>query len=162
LSASIGETIDKISFLIFELSNPVLQELGFVTALKKYLAEELQQKHEIAFKLEADEQLTIQHEEIRNSLFRVTKELLTNIIKHAQARNVNVSVHKRQNQIRIIIQDDGVGFDTVKACPDSSGLSRFGLFSIREQLENLGGHFAIESEPGRGAKATIVVPLEKN
>jgi PAS domain S-box-containing protein len=161
LSASIGETIDKVSFLIFELSNPVLQELGFVTAMKKHLAEEIQQKHGIEFKLEADEQLNIPHEEIKNSLFCISKELLTNIVKHAQARNVKVSVHKRQNQIHIVIQDDGVGFDTAKVYSDTLGLSRFGLFSIREQLENLGGHFAIESEPGRGTTATIVVPLEK-
>jgi PAS domain S-box-containing protein len=162
LSASIGETIDKISFLIFELSNPVLRELGFVMALKKHLAEEIQQKHKIAFKLEADEQLNIPHEEIKNSLFRITKELLTNIVKHAQAHNVNVSVHKRQNQIRIVIQDDGVGFDTAKVYSDAPGLSRFGLFSVREQLENLGGQFAIESEPHQGTKATLVVPLEKD
>jgi signal transduction histidine kinase len=54
-----------------------------------------------------------------------------------------------------------VGFETAKVYSDTLGLSRFGLFSIREQLENLGGHFAIESEPGRGTTATIVVPLEK-
>ena len=161
-SGAMSELIEKANSLTFQLSNPVLQELGLVLALKKHLTEEVQKKHGIAFELEGDEQLSLQDEEIKNSLFRISRELLLNIVKHAQAHNVKVSICKRRSQIRIVIQDDGVGFDSNDVSSKVLRTRRFGLFSIREQLEHLGGDFAIESEPGRGTAATVVVPLGEN
>ncbi|MCH7559234.1 MAG: PAS domain S-box protein, partial [Planctomycetes bacterium] len=76
---AIGETIEQADSLTFELSNPVLRQLGFVIALEKYLTEEIRQKHGIAFELESDEQLGTLQDEIKNCLFRVTRELLTNV-----------------------------------------------------------------------------------
>jgi len=157
----IGETIEQADSLTFELSNPVLRQLGFVIALEKYLTEEIQQKHGIEYELEGDEQLGTLSDEIKNCLFRVTRELLTNVVKHAHARKVKVSARESQSQIYVRVQDDGVGFKESQARSKVSKTARFGLFSIREQLEYLGGHLEIESEPGRGTKATVTVPLTK-
>ncbi len=76
----------------------------------------------------------------------------------AQARKVKVSAHESQSQIYVRVQDDGVGFKESQASSKVSQTARFGLFSIREQLEYLGGHLEIESGPGRGTTATVVVP----
>jgi signal transduction histidine kinase len=160
ISESIGETIDKVNALTFKLSNPVLRELGFVKALQKHLVEEVQEKYGIAFELEADEQLSIEQEEVKNSLFRMSKELLMNVVKHAQARSVKVSVHKKQNQIHLVIRDDGLGFDIAEDHSQVYRTSKFGLFSIREQLEGLGGSLSIESEPGKGTTAMVLVPFD--
>jgi len=157
----IGETIEQADSLTFELSNPVLHQLGFVIALEKYLTEEIRQKYGIEYELEGDEQLSTFPDEIKNCLFRVTRELLTNVVKHAQARKVKVSARESQGQIYVRVQDDGVGFEESQAGSKVSQTARFGLFSIREQLEYLGGHLEIESEPGRGTKATVTVPLTK-
>jgi len=157
----IGETIEQADSLTFELSNPVLRQLGFVIALEKYLTEEIRQKHGIEYELEGDEQLGTMHDEIKNCLFRVTRELLTNVVKHAHARKVKVSARESQSQIYVRVQDDGVGFKESQAGSKVSETARFGLFSVREQLEYLGGHLEIESEPGRGTAATVVVPLTK-
>jgi PAS domain S-box-containing protein len=159
---AMSDLIEQADSLMFELSNPVLRQLGLVVALKKHLAEEVQKRHGIAFELEGDDGLNIPHEEIKNSLFRISRELLMNVVKHAQARNVKVSIHERHSWLRIVIQDDGVGFDSGKVHSEVFRTSRFGLFSIREQLEHLGGTFAIESEPGRGTTATVVVPLRED
>lgn len=159
---AMSELIEKADSLTFELSNPILHQLGLVVALEKHLIEEVQKRHGIVCELEGDEGLRIPDEEIKSALFRISRELLTNIIKYAQARNVKVSIHKRQSQLHIVIQDDGVGFDSKKVSSEVFRTKRFGLFSIREQLEHLGGSFAIESEPGRGTTATVVVPLEDN
>jgi len=156
---AIGEMIGEAESLTFALSNPVLRELGLVTALKKYLAEELQGKHGIAFELEDGQKLSIASDEINSCLFRVSRELLMNVVKHAHARKVKVSLGKGRNRIWIRIQDDGEGFKDVEAGPEGSRTSRFGLFSVREQLEYLGGDLKIESERGRGATVTVVVPL---
>ncbi len=158
----IGETIEQADSLTFELSNPVLRQLGFVIALEKYLTEEIRQKHGIEYELQSDKQLSTLPDEIKNGLFRVTRELLTNVVKHAHARKVKVSARESQGQIYVRVQDDGVGFKESQAGSKVSQTARFGLFSIREQLEYLGGHLEIESEPGRGTKATMVVPLTKN
>jgi PAS domain S-box-containing protein len=159
---AMSELIDQFDALIYELSNPVLRELGLVMALKKHLAEEVQQKYGIAFKLEGDERLSIPNEELKSCLFRVSRELLMNVVKHAQASNVKVSIHKMRSRIRIVIQDDGVGFDSNEVSSEVFRTSRFGLFSIREQLEHLGGNFEIESKPGQGTTVTVVVPLGEN
>jgi len=157
----IGETIEQADSLTFELSNPVLRQLGFVIALEKYLTEEIRQKYGIVYELEADGQLSTLSDEIKNCLFRVMRELLTNVVKHAHASKVKVSARESQSQIYVRVQDDGVGFKESLAGAEVSQTTRFGLFSIREQLEYLGGHLEIESEPGRGTTATVVVPLTK-
>lgn len=154
---TIGETILYVESMTFELSNPILHEFGFVAALEKYLATEIGGKHGIAFALDADESLDPLAEEIRACLFRVTRELLTNVIKHAQAKKVKVAVRKSQDEIRVTIQNDGVGFEPAKSKGEAAGAVRFGLFSVREQLEHLGGRLILESKPGRGTVATVVV-----
>ncbi len=100
-------------------------------------------------------------DDIKNCLFRVSRELLTNIVKHARARTIRVSVRRSRGRVRLSIQDDGVGFQDAKAGSKISATSGFGLFSVREQLEHLGGRFEIESGSGRGTTATAVVPLRK-
>ena len=82
------------------------------------------------------------------------RELLINIIKHAKASKVKVSVSKVDEQICVIIEDDGVGFEPAKLAMNTG----FGIFSIRERLEQLAGHLEIESEPGRGTKITMTAP----
>jgi PAS domain S-box-containing protein len=159
--AGIGETIEKADSLTFELSNPVLRELGFVAALERYLDEEIRQKHGIVYELRSDEHLSKLTEEIKNCLYRVTRELLTNVVKHAHAHKIKVSAQKSQSQICVVIQDDGVGFKYSEVGAEISQTARFGLFSVREQLEYLGGNLEIESEPGQGTTAKVVVPLTK-
>jgi signal transduction histidine kinase len=70
---------------------------------------------------------------------------------------VKVSVRKSRGKIRVTVRDDGIGFKPEGVTGDGSGTVRFGLFSVREQMEHLDGHLAIESTPGRGTTATLVV-----
>ena len=154
---TLGETIRKAESLTFELSNPILREFGFVPALEEYLAAEIRGKHGITFELDADNRSLSLRDDVNACLYRITRELLNNVVKHARAQKVRVSVHKDQDQIHIVVQDDGVGFEPVKVREEDSRMIRFGLFSIREQLEHLGGRLLIESKPGQGTVATIVV-----
>jgi signal transduction histidine kinase len=158
---AIGETIEEAESLTFALSNPVLNQFGFVAALEKYLAEEIQKKYGIKCQLKSNEQLGKLNDEIETCLFRVTRELLTNVIKHAHASKIIVRVHKSGGKIRVTVQDNGVGFKDSQAGSGASETTRFGLFSVREQLEYLGGNIGITSKPGRGTTAMIVVPLRE-
>jgi PAS domain S-box-containing protein len=160
ISEAVGETIQRAESLTFELSNPILRDFGLVAALEKYLDEEIHQKHGISYDIRSNKQLGTLQEELKTVLFRIAKELLTNVVKHAQASNISVSIRKHNQKMCVKIQDDGIGFKVTNADSKTPEAMRFGLFSIREQLDHLGGSLSIESEPGRGTAATAVVPLD--
>jgi two-component system sensor histidine kinase UhpB len=157
VAETISETIRMAESLTFELSNPILREFGFVSALEKYLSTEIKDKHGIDFELDVTEPLGTLQEDIKTCLFRVACELLTNVVKHAKAQKVKVSVRKKHDVLYLTIQDDGVGFDPAKLTGRDSRAVRFGLFSIREQLEHLGGILTIESSPGRGTMVMVII-----
>jgi PAS domain S-box-containing protein len=156
----LGDIIRETRTLTFELSSPILYELGFETAVTEWLDEQIREKHGIQTEFRDDGQPKSLDDDISALLFRNVRELLINIVKHAKARKVKVSVSRVDEQICVIIKDDGVGFEPAKI----GSKTGFGIFSIRERLEQLDGHLEIESEPGRGSKFTMTAPLkvEKN
>jgi signal transduction histidine kinase len=156
----IDRIIEDIHSLTFELRNPVLHELGLTAAIEKYLAEEIQEKHGIRFELNSDLKGRELTETICGCLYRNTRELLVNVVKHAQAHQIKVRIYKSADHIHICVEDDGAGFDTDRIASLPTRTEGFGLFSIREQLEYLGGNVLIESRAGHGTKVTMTVPLK--
>jgi PAS domain S-box-containing protein len=158
---SIGQTIQDTRTLTFDLSSPVLYELGFETAVSEWLADQIQKKHGIAVEFEDDGKPKPLDDDVRVLLFRDVRELLINVVKHANAHKVKVSIKKLGNQICVTVEDDGVGFDPAQVASTAAKKGEFGLFSIRERLEGLGGHIQIDSAPGRGCKVTMTAPLKQ-
>jgi signal transduction histidine kinase len=99
--------------------------------------------------------------DISSLLFRNVQELLINVIKHSQANKVKVYSRRVNNQIQVSVEDDGVGFDVLELDSKPSRTGGFGLFSIRERLEHIGGRFEIESRPGHGTKVKLTAPLKE-
>jgi signal transduction histidine kinase len=99
-------------------------------------------------------------EDVRSVLYRNARELLTNVIKHAAANTVSVRMETAGNELRITVEDDGVGFDPEAPAPTSDREGGFGLFSIRERMADLGGSLQIVSAPGKGCRATLIAPLD--
>lgn len=152
----LNNIIQDTRTLTFDLSSPILYELGFEKAVAEWLDEQIRKKHDIQTEFQDDGQIKLLDDDVSAILFRNVRELLMNIIKHAKASKVTVSVSKADEQICVIIEDDGVGFE-----PDKLALNTgFGIFSIRERLEQLAGCLDIESEPGRGTKITMTVQLK--
>ena len=158
---SIGQTIQDTRTLTFDLSSPVLYELGFEMAVSEWLTEQIQKKHGITVEFEADGEAKPLNDDIRVLLFRDVRELLINVVEHAEAHKVKVSIKKLGKQICVTVKDNGVGFDPVEVLSMAAKKGEFGLFSIRERLERLGGHLEIESKPGCGCKVTMMAPLKK-
>lgn len=157
--SEIDTMIDNVRSLTFELSNPVLTELGLEAALERHLVREIRDMHGIAFELHKCEQLGPLDEDISMCLFRSVRELLNNVLKHARAQKVSISLDKADDNIVITVNDDGVGFDSAAVASKINAGGGFGLFSIREQLESFAGKLKVESSPGRGSSFTIIVPL---
>ena len=158
---SIGQTIQDTRTLTFDLSSPVLYELGFETAVSEWLTNQIQKKHGITVEFEDDGEPKPLDDDVRILLFRDVRELLTNVVKHAQTKKVKVSIRKVGSEIHISVEDDGWGFDTKKVAATAVREGGFGLFSIRERLEQLGGRLEIESAPGCGCKITMTAPLKQ-
>lgn len=155
----IDQAIQSTKSLTFELSPPVLHELGLELALE-WLAERIQQQYGIAIDFENDRQPKPLDDDVQILLFQVTRELLVNVIKHAQAQNARVSICRDCDNIRLSVEDDGAGFDTSKIVSDPISTGKLGFFSIRERINHIQGDLEIQSELGHGSRITIVVPLK--
>ena len=143
--------------LTFELSPPILYELGLGAALE-WLGEQLREEG-IKVKFSVREDSPDLDETAKVLLFQCARELVANVRKHAHASHVALSQVVHDNSIVISIQDDGKSFD-LKSVVDASGKnSSFGLLSVRERLQQVGGMLALVSKPGVGTTATISVPL---
>ena len=158
---NIGQIIRDTRSLTFDLSSPILNELGLEAAVAEWLDVQVWEKHGIETEFIDDGQQKPLDDDIRAFLFRNVRELLVNVIKHAQAHKVKVSVRRVDEHIQIDVEDDGKGFDAVKAMSTAIEDTKFGLFSIRQRLEQLGGQFEIDTEERRGSKVTMTAPLKR-
>ncbi len=152
-------TIRETRSLIAEISPPVLYELGFELAVKR-LIEEFREKHNIVFNFVNDKLNKPVNKDMGSILFKSVRELLFNVTKHAKAHRVKVSILRKGDNIRIDVEDDGVGFDYSKDYFLENKDSGFGLFNIRERLEYMGGCLEVRSKPDHGTRITLVTPLE--
>jgi PAS domain S-box-containing protein len=158
INSLIGEAIKNTRILTFELSPPILYDLGFGAAVE-WLGEQLLEKNGVGFKLINKKKPKSLSEELSVILFTTVRELFINIVKHARAKKVTISIEKTSDKIMLEIQDDGAGFRTSLNGSDYRKVAGFGLFSIHERLEHLGGRLEIVSRPGRGSCITIAAPL---
>ncbi len=147
------EIIQETRTLTFEISPPILYELGLKPALE-WLLETTCREHGIDTFLEGD----LEGDRLDNSLsiliFRTVRELLHNIIKHANASETTVRLSQGANFFEICVTDNGIGFDPEKQYKNIG----FGLFSIRERFSSIGGEFSILSKSGEGTRAILKVP----
>jgi signal transduction histidine kinase len=146
--------IQDIRRLIHDLRPAALDELGLMPALREYVARyQEEQGLEVALTLpEGGERLPAP---VETALFRIAQEALNNVARHAQARRVEVTMARDRGGVTLHIADDGQGFD-----PQAPRLgTHLGLWSMRERVEQLGGRFEIESAPGAGTTARVIIPL---
>lgn len=95
---------------------------------------------------------------IRRQLYRIAQEALANTVKHAQAQHVEITFAAKANELRLTIADDGQGFDPAGNRLEGSERPHFGLLSMRERTQSLGGSLQIESHPKRGTRIIVVLP----
>ena len=146
--------------LIFELSSPLLNELGLETAVSAWLRDQIGTAYNLETKFVDDNQEKPLTEDVRAILFRNVRELLANVVRHAQATAIQVSLARQGSEIKITIQDDGLGFDPRSVLHQIHPRGGFGLFSIQERMADLGGSFEISSTPGKGCTAVLTAPLD--
>jgi signal transduction histidine kinase len=159
LRTLLEKTIHSTRSLSFDLSPPILHDLGLEAALE-WLAEKMEQEHSIRVQLEDDGTEKPLEENLRNLLFIMVRELLINVVKHANTTDAKISIWREGNLIQIEVQDKGSGFEPPTNVLEATNSAGFGLFSIRERLRHFGGRLAIQSALGRGTRVRLTAPLK--
>jgi len=154
----IGETLDDLHRLVFDLRPPALDNLGLVAALEAY-ARDFSARSGVEVNLQADDLERRLAFEVETTLYRICQEALTNIAKHAQARNVTVRLKQSGPHVDLTIADDGVGFDT-RAADGRAALEGVGLLTMERRAEELGGRFHVESALQRGTSIRVSIPRD--
>ncbi len=157
VDALLGECIAESRSLTVQLCPPVLHEAGLAAAIE-WLGRHMEQTCGLAVEVDVDPKAEPDSEELRILLFEAARELLFNVVKHAETGRARISMQPSgEGQIRLVVADEGSGFNLLSKL-EKNAESGFGLFSIRERLELLGGRLQLESAPGRGTEVTVSAP----
>jgi PAS domain S-box-containing protein len=151
-------SVDESRSLTVELSPPILYDAGLGRALD-WLARRMHQEHNLAVELVTDPEAEPVGDDIRAFLFQAVRESLFNIVKHAGVGEARVTLARTSgNETVLTIEDSGIGFDPDQGTAKNAAAGGFGLFSIRERLEFLGGRMTIHSAAGQGTSVALWVP----
>jgi signal transduction histidine kinase len=152
-----AELIANTRSLTYELNPPILHELGLGAGLE-WLAEQMHEREGIIVQFEDDGKPQSLEKEINILIFNAVRELLINVTKHARAQNVKVSLQGDEAGVRVCVEDNGMGFNSSEISSPSSRSTSFGLFSIKERLNYIGGNLEIKTAPGHGSRITLHIP----
>jgi signal transduction histidine kinase len=150
---AVAQQIDRdVDHLVWELRPTALDDLGLRAALGNYV-QDWSARVNISAALHSsgllDDRLP---SEAETTLYRIAQEALTNVARHARARNVDVILERRADHVLLIIEDDGVGFDPAEAERPGQG---FGLLGMQERAALVGATLQIESASGRGTTVLV-------
>ncbi len=154
IQTQLGETIDAVRRITYQLRPLILDDLGLNAAVN-WLVGEFAQRTGVEVILDLAPEEPPQGSPEATTLFRLLQESLTNIMKHANARTVWVTLRRDVSQWYLSVRDDGVGFDQ-----GTVGKDCFGLLGMRERARLSGGCCAIESAPGDGVQIEVCLPTE--
>jgi signal transduction histidine kinase len=154
--ALVEQTTERIRDVMMDLRPPMLDDYGLVSALRWY-GEQIAHRMKIELIVEGEEPEPRLSPAVENALFRIAQEALTNVSKHAKATQAKVSVALTPDALRLIIADNGIGFDL----QDMDGAAKdqgWGLLNISERAEAVGGYCRIESKSDQGTRIFVEVP----
>lgn len=154
----IDKTIEQIRSISLNLRPSLLDNLGLISALKWYVEKERKRSN-----LNFDYIFNFDQEKLDKDLaitiFRIVQESITNIIRHAKAKNVFLEIKEEEGRIRIIIKDDGVGFDTENIWKELKEGKALGILGIKERVDLFNGNLEIKSKEGEGTEIKIELPF---
>lgn len=160
INSLISNAIDESRSMVFEISPPILFELGLTKAVEWYANSTLRESG-LEFSLDLQENFPNLRPDLAAAMYRAFTELCVNVIKHAGATCVHVEVKEKAGEACITVSDDGCGIEPE---PDSeAAVSRggYGLFSIRERFIGFGGRVVITKSDLGGAGIVVCAPIKE-
>jgi len=154
----VQRTLDGVHKLIFDLRPSMLDHLGLVPAIRWFANSRLEDKGVRVIIEDGMKDLRLPPE-VETALFRIVQEGILNTVRHAAARNLWVRFRLMGDQVKVDVEDDGLGFDITGLSSLPQSMRGLGLLGIQERLELLGGEFEIHTAPGSGTRLVVHVPI---
>ena len=154
------QSITELRNIMADLRPAQLDDLGLVPALRWYVGQYTGRHPDMNVTLSADRMPKRLPSGLETVIFRAAQEALTNIARHTRASQVNIGLSQDARGVRLIVTDDGVGFD-VNAPPKYDRGSGLGLVGMRERVALVGGTCTVESEPGHGTRIVVELPAKE-
>jgi signal transduction histidine kinase len=151
----LDRTIEGLRRIIRRLSPRVLEELGLLAAVRREVRE-VSRTTGIQAAVELPETLARLNHESEIAIYRIVQEALHNIAKHSGAKNLRLAITSAASTIRIVVEDDGVGFSSRR----SQSTQGFGLLGMRERVAALGGNVRIRSLMDKGTRISVTLPMD--
>lgn len=159
---SVQSVVQTLRSLCGELRPPTLDQFGLEKAVRSHLIKMRQAHPEIKIDAFLMTDGTILSERARLALFRVYQNALSNTLRHAQARNIQIDFRIEEGEIHFTIKDDGRGFVIPARWVDLAREGHFGLVGMTERIQAIGGDMVVESAVGQGTTVRVRVPLESS
>ncbi|MBL9039128.1 MAG: GAF domain-containing protein [Archangium sp.] len=153
----IDDAISSTRELSRSMRPPLLDEVGLIPALQVFVDEQ-GRRGGLQVRVQAPPTLERLPLELETTAFRIVQEAMTNVLRHAQATRIDVSVAIDVSRIQLVVQDDGVGFDVEGTHAQAPGQRHLGLVGMRERAQALGGTVTIEARPGHGTRVHVELP----
>ncbi len=152
--------IQQVRDLSLNLRPAILDDFGLEAALRWYLETQRQQTG-CAIDFQAQSTGAALPPELTSACFRIVQEAVTNVQRHARAQHVWVKLEQTDDYVRLVVRDDGVGFDAEAVRRRAAAGRSFGVLGMQERAELLGGQFELRSAPGQGCEAQVRLPIAK-
>ncbi|MHB8579281.1 MAG: PAS domain-containing sensor histidine kinase [Ignavibacteriaceae bacterium] len=159
ISKLVDNAITEVKDMSYQLKPRILDDFGLVPSLNT-LCNEVSKKSGISGSFKSFKQNDRLNPEIEIVLFRIAQEGLNNIVKHSHANEFSVQLVRHPGFIRLMIEDDGLGFDMNNISSDFSKQKCMGLININERALSINGKVIIDSQKGAGTEIIVEIPLE--
>jgi signal transduction histidine kinase len=158
LTDSIGivsDMTESIRTIIYDIRPAVLDDFGLLAGIKS-LTDKFSKHTNMDISVQGDDDMPRLPELVEITLYRIMQEALTNVAKHAQAKNISIRLMQSYESVLLDITDDGIGFDPA-LCDDPRSMGAWGMLNMRERADAIGGTFRIESEKGKGTRVVVEI-----
>lgn len=161
LKTQVRNTLHDIRKIIFDLRPMTLDDLGLIPTLRRYIEKYHEESdiHVDLLMIGAEQRLP---QSMEVTLFRIVQEALNNIHKHARTKTAQIKVEFLRDSVNAVIEDKGVGFDLEQVMARIVERDNYGLISLNERAELIGGNVKIITSPGKGTKILVKLPNERS
>lgn len=151
------DCLRELRAIMSNLRPTSLDILGLRETIQRY-AEQFEEEYAITTTVDL-QGLESLSPSVELAVFRILQEELTNVRKHSNAESVRIKTERRGDDLYLVVEDDGIGFDPQALAAEQESGKHLGLVAIRERAELLGGEMTIDSEPGRGTRIVVRIPM---
>ena len=157
---TVEQTLRVVRNIAMLLRPSMLDDLGLVSTLRWY-ADRQAQRAGFVLHFSVEPSGDRPRPDVATTCYRIVQEALSNVVRHARASEVWLEFHSNHDELKLLIRDNGVGFETVAVLDQSAKSMGFGILAMRERTENLNGKLEIESEPTRGTVIRVWIPVNR-